>query len=127
MPGNTVTRKEFIDSLEGKREFIIIEKSTKPQHNIKKLLEFIESIDLSRKDIENLGFSSEVINNILDTAKDFIDKNSRKVTYISEFKDYRNSIEDLMSILSAILPYNYYIVEEKNKILAKEIMPTYQR
>lgn len=122
-----MTRRDFIDTLKEKEQFILSEKCTEPQKNIEELCDFIESIELSKKDKENLAFDSDRIQEIITSAKEFIRGESfnQGVISMKEFRQYRANLENLMSILNDILPYNYYVSEKEDKILAKRIMPAW--
>jgi len=114
-------RQELFNTIAGCKEYIIVESDNKTSR-LKRLLSFVNSIELNHNDINNLAIDFNVISEAKDKALKYIeDYNDGDVISLSNHIDYKYIRDELLSIIQFMIPNNYFISIEDNKIIAKQI------
>ncbi len=114
-------RQELFNTIAGCKEYIIVESDNKI-NRLEKLLSFVNDIELNHNDINNLAIDFDIIAEAKDKALKYIeDYDNGDVTSLSNYIDYKYIRDELLSIIQFMIPNNYFISIEDNKIIAKQI------
>ena len=114
-------REEFFNTVTGCKEYLLIEKENR-YNNIKELLEFVDNIEFTKSDINNMGIDCEFINEVKKQAEIYLDRDIEgDVINIDKYKDYNFIFSNLLAIINSCIPNNYFIENDKDKIIIKQI------